>query len=70
MNTFYDPYSKEARDIYWRQIKDKLDVLGIDAWWMDTDEPDMESNVDIQERKLRSTPTAIGPSTSTSIRFR
>ncbi|MEO6102329.1 MAG: TIM-barrel domain-containing protein, partial [Pseudoxanthomonas sp.] len=63
VSTFYDPYSKEARDIYWRQVKEKLDVIGIDAWWMDSDEPDMESNVDIVERKLRSTPTAIGSST-------
>ncbi|MET0814275.1 MAG: TIM-barrel domain-containing protein [Pseudoxanthomonas sp.] len=63
VSTFYDPYSKQARDIYWRQVQEKLDVLGIDAWWMDSDEPDMESNIDIEERKLRSTPTAIGSST-------
>jgi alpha-D-xyloside xylohydrolase len=62
-SSFYDPYASEARQIYWRQINDKLNVLGMDAWWMDSDEPDMHSNLDIGERKARMTPTAIGPST-------
>jgi alpha-D-xyloside xylohydrolase len=26
LNSFYDPYSKEARDIYWRQVKESLKV--------------------------------------------
>lgn len=60
-NTFYDPYSSQARRTYWRQVKETLKVLGVDAWWMDSDEPDMHSNLDIEERKLRMTPTAIGP---------
>ncbi|MFC3550518.1 TIM-barrel domain-containing protein [Lysobacter cavernae] len=63
LNSFYDPYAAEARDIYWRQIDEKLNVLGIDAWWLDADEPDLHSNIDIGERKARTTPTAIGPST-------
>jgi alpha-D-xyloside xylohydrolase len=63
LSSFYDPYSKEARDIYWRQIDEKLNVLGMDAWWLDSDEPDMQSNLDIAERKARATPTAIGSST-------
>ena len=61
LNSFYDPYSKEARDIYWRQVKDSLKVYGVDAWWMDSDEPDMHSNLDIPERTLRMGPTAMGP---------
>ena len=61
LNSFYDPYSKEARDIYWRQVKDSLKGFGVDAWWMDSDEPDMHSNLDIPERTLRMGPTAIGP---------
>src|SRR5690348_10301964 len=47
--SFYDPYSKEARDIYWRQINDRLNVLSIDAWWLDASEPDIHSNVDVEE---------------------
>jgi len=61
LNSFYDPYSKGARDIYWRQVKDKLGGIGVDAWWMDSDEPDMHSNLDIPERTLRMGPTAMGP---------
>jgi alpha-D-xyloside xylohydrolase len=60
-NAFYDPYSKEARSIYWRQVRDNLKVLGVDAWWMDASEPDVHSNLDIPERTLRIGPTALGP---------
>lgn len=60
-NSFYDPYAREARDIYWRQVKDSLKRYGVDAWWMDSDEPDMHSNLDVAERTLRMGPTARGP---------
>jgi alpha-D-xyloside xylohydrolase len=61
LSTFYDPYSQRGRDIFWRQIRDKLDVLGFDAWWMDATEPDMQSNLSLEERILRMGPTAQGP---------
>jgi alpha-D-xyloside xylohydrolase len=61
LSTYYDPYSKPAGDIYWRQIREKLDVLGFDAWWLDNDEPDIHSNLSIEERKYISGPTALGP---------
>jgi alpha-D-xyloside xylohydrolase len=61
LNSFYDPYAPEARSIYWRQIRDKLAVLGVDAWWLDASEPDIHSNVDIEENKKRIGPTALGP---------
>ncbi len=35
----YDPYNPVARDIYWKYLK-KLWSFGIDAWWMDSSEPD------------------------------
>lgn len=35
----YDPYSKEARDIYWKHLT-RLHKAGIDAWWMDSTDPD------------------------------
>jgi alpha-D-xyloside xylohydrolase len=60
-NTDYDPYSAEARAIYWRQVKERLAGYGIDAWWMDASEPDMHSNLSIEERKAIMTPTALGP---------
>ncbi|HUQ09346.1 MAG TPA: TIM-barrel domain-containing protein [Steroidobacteraceae bacterium] len=60
-NAFYDPYSPAARQMYWRQVNDKLNVLGFDAWWMDATEPDPHSNLDIQSLKERNGPTALGP---------
>jgi alpha-D-xyloside xylohydrolase len=62
LNSFYDPYSKEAQDIFWKQVNRKLNSKGIDAWWLDASEPDLHSNIDIGERKARTTPTAVGPS--------
>lgn len=35
----YDAYSNEARDIYWQNLK-RLYDLDLDAWWMDSTEPD------------------------------
>ncbi|HEY1605573.1 MAG TPA: TIM-barrel domain-containing protein [Allosphingosinicella sp.] len=61
VSTDYDPYSAEARAIYWRQIRERLATLGIDAWWMDAPEPDIQSNLSIEERKAIMTPTALGP---------
>jgi alpha-D-xyloside xylohydrolase len=47
--------------MYWRQVNEKLGVLGIDAWWMDATEPDPHSNLDIDSIKERIGPTALGP---------
>jgi len=63
LNSFYDPYAKEAQDIFWRQVDGKLNSKGFDAWWLDASEPDLHSNIDVGERKARTTPTAFGPST-------
>ena len=35
----YDVYSPEARDIYWKYLS-HLHGMGIDAWWMDSTDPD------------------------------
>lgn len=35
----YDNYSAEARDIYWKHLR-RLYDMGIDAWWMDSTDPD------------------------------
>jgi alpha-D-xyloside xylohydrolase len=60
-NTDYDPYSAEARAIYWRQVKERLADYGFDAWWLDATEPDMHSNLSIEERIATMGPTARGP---------
>lgn len=36
----YDAYNPEARDIYWEYLNDGIFKLGMDAWWMDSTEPD------------------------------
>ncbi|MDO4163378.1 MAG: glycoside hydrolase family 31 protein [Bacteroides sp.] len=35
----YDPFSSEARDIYWNNLRRLFDA-GLDGWWMDSTEPD------------------------------
>ena len=63
IGSFYDAYSKEARDLFWEQIREHLYTRGFDAWWMDASEPDILSNASIEYRKQLTTPTALGPST-------
>lgn len=47
----YDVYNDEARDIYWNNLK-RLHDMGIDAWWMDSTDPDHHSfkESDLDER--------------------
>jgi alpha-D-xyloside xylohydrolase len=35
----YNPFPQKAKDIYWKYLK-KLHGCGIDAWWMDSTDPD------------------------------
>jgi alpha-D-xyloside xylohydrolase len=59
-NSHYDPYTQEARDIYYRQMKPKLVDLGFDAWWMDNTEPDVLSNTRPEDFKKLIGPTVYG----------
>lgn len=63
-NTDYDPYAPEAQAIYFRQMKEALVDKGFDAWWMDATEPDIHSNLSIEQRIDRMGPTAQGPAAS------
>ena len=40
---YYDPFNPEARRIYWRQISRELFADGIDGWWLDASEPELNS---------------------------
>lgn len=60
-NTFYDPFNPDAGKLFWKQIDKQLNSKQVDAWWLDATEPDMHSNLSIDERKLNMSPTAIGP---------
>ena len=58
----YKPYTDQARDIYWQNLR-RLYDLGCDVWWMDSTDPDhsdyKESDLDVPAcgdasfRKLR-----------------
>jgi alpha-D-xyloside xylohydrolase len=61
LNSHYSPYNQEARDIYYRQLHDKLVPLGFDAWWMDNTEPDVHSNERPADFAALITPTQMGP---------
>ncbi len=60
VSTFYDPYSEGARELYWKQINEKLFSKGSDAWWLDCTEPDICSNLSRTETILRQGPTGLG----------
>lgn len=49
----YDVYSPEARDIYWKYLS-HLHSMGIDAWWMDSTDPDHHSYKDSDLDELTS----------------
>ena len=61
VSTFYDAFNADARKAFWNQINTKLFSTGVDAWWLDATEPDITSNLPMDERKALMNPTAIGP---------
>ena len=63
IGSFYDAYSADARKLFWKQMKDHLFSLGLDAWWMDASEPNVRDCTDMPYRKALCGPTALGPST-------
>lgn len=52
----YDPFNPAARDIYWDEMKKSIFDLGIDAWWLDSTEPD---HLNIKDEDFN-TPTYLG----------
>lgn len=48
----YDVYDPTARDIYWRYLNKGVFSLGVDAWWLDSSEPDHlnERNSDFDQK--------------------
>ncbi|MFL9483274.1 TIM-barrel domain-containing protein [Chitinophagaceae bacterium LWZ2-11] len=63
VSTFYDAYNVKARAAFWNLINQKLFSKGIDAWWLDASEPDIYSNINVEDKKSLMTPNALGPST-------
>jgi alpha-D-xyloside xylohydrolase len=53
----YDATSPDARKYYWDQVNQSLFSIGLDAWWMDTTEPETEGQ---EENILLNHQTAAG----------
>lgn len=60
VSTFYDAYNTDARKLFWKLMNEKLFSLGIDGWWLDCSEPDIQSNLSRTETILRQNPNALG----------
>jgi len=41
-SALYDAFNPEARKYYWKLMDDALFKIGVDAWWLDTSEPETE----------------------------
>ncbi|HVK97720.1 MAG TPA: TIM-barrel domain-containing protein, partial [Flavisolibacter sp.] len=60
VSTFYDAFNPEASKGFWNLLRQNIYTLGVDAWWMDAPEPDIHSNLSIEQRKRLMYPNAIG----------
>lgn len=54
---FLDMMNDDAVDIYWNKIEENLFSKGIDAWWLDANEPNLSSLQDT----YRQYETCLGP---------
>ena len=63
----YDPYVQEARDIYWQNLS-RLHAMGIDAWWMDSTDPDHHSFKESDLDEVIALQTGSGAATRGSYR--
>jgi alpha-D-xyloside xylohydrolase len=52
---WYDPFNAKGREIYWKQIHKQLFAKGVDGWWLDAPEPE------INEMAWRNYATGEGP---------
>lgn len=53
----YDAFNPEARSYYWKLMYDALFQIGVDAWWLDTTEPETEGR---ETNILVTSQTALG----------
>jgi alpha-D-xyloside xylohydrolase len=57
---YYDAFNPGARELYWRQIDERLFSKGIDAWWLDASEPEIGDLKSDAVRQVMAK-TALGP---------
>jgi alpha-D-xyloside xylohydrolase len=53
---WYDAFSTRGRDIYWRQLSERLAVQGWDGYWLDASEAELGG----RWGEMRDQPTALG----------
>jgi alpha-D-xyloside xylohydrolase len=41
---YYDPFKSEGRSLYWQQMNTDLFAKGVDGWWLDATEPELNTN--------------------------
>lgn len=66
--TYYDAFSADARKLYWSQLQSALFSKGVDAWWADASEPDINEDVapknttasHLETVRSHMNPTALG----------
>jgi alpha-D-xyloside xylohydrolase len=54
---YYDPFGIGGRSLYWSQVNTELFSLGVDAWWLDASEPELNANWG----EFRNFKTSLGP---------
>ncbi len=52
---WYDPFATQGRETYWKQMRDQLFTKGVDGWWLDAPEPE------INGMAFRTYTTPLGP---------
>jgi alpha-D-xyloside xylohydrolase len=53
---FYDAFNPQARALYWKQANEGLFSEGIDAWWCDATEPELDGwdfNIDAYKNQMK-----------------
>ena len=60
VHTFYDAFNPEARQLFWQQMNEALFSKGVDAWWMDSTEPELVGEGTPGALKAAMNPTALG----------
>jgi alpha-D-xyloside xylohydrolase len=42
--SYYDPFKADGRSLYWQQMSTALFSKGVDGWWLDATEPELNGN--------------------------
>ena len=54
---YYDAFKADARALYWQQMNAALFTKGVDGWWLDATEPELNGNWG----EFRTSQTSVGP---------